>query len=230
MTAVSRKSADRLVLTPDLYVATLEGIKTPEQLVIERQTWAMVERHIDDLQPRLALALRLRYGIRCEPHTLDQVGELFGVCRERVRQIVGKAERNLRYKVLREVDMEQWRRLEADRKAWEQAAKAKRDAQWAAEWEAAAPEREREAEQQRQEAIDRLALQAERRRQERQEQAVAAEKMAREMKRYNVVRQRDLAALAEARSCYKAAIGTPDERQLRSQYVILLHRCYHHWG
>jgi RNA polymerase sigma factor (sigma-70 family) len=43
------------------------------------------------LHARLGQVLRLRFGIGCEPHTLDQIARKWGITRERVRQIETKA-------------------------------------------------------------------------------------------------------------------------------------------
>jgi RNA polymerase primary sigma factor len=51
----------------------------------------------DVLTDREAKVLEMRFGIGdVEPMTLEQVGEQFGVTRERVRQIESKALRKLR--------------------------------------------------------------------------------------------------------------------------------------
>jgi len=96
---------------PDLYIATLEGVKTPEQELLERERYKTLDHTIDDLPPRVALAVRLVYGIRCEPHTLEQAGDIFNVSRERIRQIVAKGERLLRYKILRKENPRRWHKL-----------------------------------------------------------------------------------------------------------------------
>ena len=52
---------------------------------------------LDDLPRRDALVVKLRYGIgTAQPYTLDQIGGVFGVTRERARQIEGRAMRRLR--------------------------------------------------------------------------------------------------------------------------------------
>jgi RNA polymerase primary sigma factor len=53
---------------------------------------------LDTLSPREASVLRLRFGIDCETdHTLEEVGKIFNVTRERIRQIEAKALRKLRH-------------------------------------------------------------------------------------------------------------------------------------
>ena len=50
------------------------------------------------LTPREAQVLRLRFGLEGgHPHTLEEVGAIFNVTRERIRQIEAKALRKLRY-------------------------------------------------------------------------------------------------------------------------------------
>jgi RNA polymerase primary sigma factor len=43
------------------------------------------------LDPNESMVLRLRFGLDGEPQTLERVGKLFGVTRERVRQIEARA-------------------------------------------------------------------------------------------------------------------------------------------
>jgi RNA polymerase primary sigma factor len=66
-----------------------------------------IEKVLGSLTPREADIIRLRYGIGVGyPRTLEEVGKIFGVTRERVRQIEAKAIRKLRHpsrsKTLRE--------------------------------------------------------------------------------------------------------------------------------
>ncbi|MEO8083792.1 MAG: sigma-70 family RNA polymerase sigma factor [Ardenticatenales bacterium] len=57
-----------------------------------------IELILDDLLPREAEVLMLRYGLMDgKQHTLEEVGERFGVTRERIRQIETKAIRRLRH-------------------------------------------------------------------------------------------------------------------------------------
>ena len=52
---------------------------------------------LDRLSPRESKVMRLRYGLDgVEPHTCEQIGKLFGLTRERVRQIQDLALRKLR--------------------------------------------------------------------------------------------------------------------------------------
>jgi DNA-binding CsgD family transcriptional regulator len=53
---------------------------------------------LDSLTPREAKVLRLRFGIDMpSEYTLEEVGEMFGVTRERIRQIEAKALRKMRH-------------------------------------------------------------------------------------------------------------------------------------
>ena len=56
-----------------------------------------VKKSLDELSPREAQVLRLRYGIGTnQDHTLEEVGRTLGLTRERVRQIESAAIRKLR--------------------------------------------------------------------------------------------------------------------------------------
>jgi len=55
---------------------------------IERSNcYAHVVSLLKKLPKREKAAIKMRFGIGCEPHTLDAIGKLFGVTRERARQI-----------------------------------------------------------------------------------------------------------------------------------------------
>nr|MBQ5526237.1 sigma-70 family RNA polymerase sigma factor [Succinivibrionaceae bacterium] len=57
-----------------------------------------IRKALDSLTPREAMVLRYRFGIdMSRDHTLGEVGKLFGVTRERIRQIEAKALRKLRH-------------------------------------------------------------------------------------------------------------------------------------
>ncbi|NMP25224.1 sigma-70 family RNA polymerase sigma factor, partial [Sulfobacillus harzensis] len=54
-----------------------------------------VDHLLEILTPREADVLRLRYGIAGAPMTLQEVGEVFHLTRERIRQIEAKALKKL---------------------------------------------------------------------------------------------------------------------------------------
>ena len=55
-----------------------------------------VERAIAQLNPRMQRVLELRYGLHGEsPRSLEEVGKVLGVTRERVRQLEANAFREL---------------------------------------------------------------------------------------------------------------------------------------
>ena len=71
---------------------------TPSQSVYENMLRERVNEVLSTLTPREARILRLRFGLADNrPYTLEEVGEKFGLTRERIRQIEGKALRRLRH-------------------------------------------------------------------------------------------------------------------------------------
>ena len=70
---------------------------SPEENVMHSAVKVQLERVLDTLQPREKEVLYMRFGLDGEKvKTLEEVGSIFGVTRERVRQIETKAIRKLR--------------------------------------------------------------------------------------------------------------------------------------
>jgi RNA polymerase primary sigma factor len=71
---------------------------SPEDTAAERVMKADIMSVLDTLQPREKEIITLRFGLGedQQPHTLDEVGRLVGLTRERVRQLEARALRKLR--------------------------------------------------------------------------------------------------------------------------------------
>ncbi|GIW83197.1 MAG: hypothetical protein KatS3mg105_5004 [Gemmatales bacterium] len=63
---------------------------------------SIVRNALQHLRPRDAKVIMLRYGIDNREHTLEEVGQILGVTRERVRQIQARAEDRLQYLLRKE--------------------------------------------------------------------------------------------------------------------------------
>jgi len=71
---------------------------TPTQSAFQNLLKEKVEEVLATLTPREARILRLRFGLQNgRAYTLEEVGQKFGLTRERIRQIEGKALRRLRH-------------------------------------------------------------------------------------------------------------------------------------
>jgi RNA polymerase primary sigma factor len=71
---------------------------TPTETVQDHLLREKVEEMLATLTPREARILRLRFGLQNgRSYTLEEVGQKFGLTRERIRQIEGKALRRLRH-------------------------------------------------------------------------------------------------------------------------------------
>jgi RNA polymerase primary sigma factor len=75
-----------------------ESTPTPTQSAYQNLLRDKIEEVLSTLSPREARILRLRFGLHNgRPYTLEEVGQKFGLTRERIRQIEGKALRRLRH-------------------------------------------------------------------------------------------------------------------------------------
>jgi RNA polymerase primary sigma factor len=71
---------------------------SPAQTTYENMLRERVDKVLATLSPREARILRLRFGLENgHTYTLEEVGHKFGLTRERIRQIEGKALRRLRH-------------------------------------------------------------------------------------------------------------------------------------
>lgn len=72
--------------------------KSPTDSAINNNLQEKIRKALSTLTPREETVIRLRYGIDDnKPKTLEEVGEIFNVTRERIRQIEAKALRKLRH-------------------------------------------------------------------------------------------------------------------------------------
>lgn len=70
---------------------------SPAQMTYQNMLRERLEEVLATLSPREARVLRLRFGLgQDRAYTLEEVGQKFGLTRERIRQIEGKALRRLR--------------------------------------------------------------------------------------------------------------------------------------
>jgi len=75
-----------------------ENSPSPSQAAYKNMLEQKVHEVLGTLSPREARILRLRFGLENgRAYTLEEVGEKFGLTRERIRQIEGKALRRLRH-------------------------------------------------------------------------------------------------------------------------------------
>jgi len=75
-----------------------DRLPPPGETAHENLLQKKVEEVLATLSPREACILRMRFGLpNGKAHTLEQVGRKFGLTRERIRQIEGKALRRLRH-------------------------------------------------------------------------------------------------------------------------------------
>lgn len=70
----------------------------PQEIIEERETNATLIKYVEQLRPRECMVLKLRFGLEDrEPKTLEEVAKIYGVTRERIRQIEMKGLKRLRW-------------------------------------------------------------------------------------------------------------------------------------
>ena len=83
-------------------VAQLEGSvyeesEKPEEVLNKKELKAELEKVLGTLTPRETKVLQLRFGLDgCGEHTLEEIGDMLDIGKERVRQIEAKALRKMR--------------------------------------------------------------------------------------------------------------------------------------
>lgn len=69
-----------------------------EQEILNKDLKQQIDFLLNSLKPREAIIVKLRFGIDCDkPHTLEEIGNIFSLTRERIRQIESSALRKLRH-------------------------------------------------------------------------------------------------------------------------------------
>jgi RNA polymerase sigma factor (sigma-70 family) len=71
--------------------------QSPEEVLNTKDVSTLVEQTLNTLSRREAKVLRMRFGIGCEEHTLEEVGACLDLSKERIRQIEVKSMRKLRH-------------------------------------------------------------------------------------------------------------------------------------
>jgi RNA polymerase primary sigma factor len=80
----------------DYYVKDQRAVPAGER-ALEQRTLEAVRKQLSILTTRQEIALRYRFGIEMDKqHTLQEIGDMFVITRERVRQIETQALRRLR--------------------------------------------------------------------------------------------------------------------------------------
>ncbi len=75
-----------------------EAAPTPTQVAYQNMLRDKINEVLDTLSPREARILKMRFGLENgRAYTLEEIGRKFGLTRERIRQIEGKALRRLRH-------------------------------------------------------------------------------------------------------------------------------------
>ncbi|NPA42639.1 MAG: sigma-70 family RNA polymerase sigma factor [Chlorobi bacterium] len=79
-------------------VMRASDVPNPDKELMQESLRTEIERALSTLSPREADVIRLYYGLNGNhPLTLEEIGETFGLTRERVRQIKEKAIRRLKH-------------------------------------------------------------------------------------------------------------------------------------
>jgi len=98
-TAQRSVSAEGMRAALGMHAEEMLELMKPDDLdetVLKHEMVTVVEKQLDSLTPRESKVLRMRFGIGCKEHTLEEVGKTFNVVSERIRQIEAKALRKMK--------------------------------------------------------------------------------------------------------------------------------------
>ena len=83
-------------------------VSSPEEYVIDEHFKEQLYSILDTLTPREREILKLRFGLdNIKPHTLEDVGKIFNVTRERIRQVEAKAIQRLKQEMKARMEEEE---------------------------------------------------------------------------------------------------------------------------
>ncbi len=84
---------------PELPVWEPEAVELDlDEHVFKHELVGLIAKVFENLlTPRELKVISMRFGLGCEEMTLEEVGQVFGVTRERIRQIEAKALRKLKH-------------------------------------------------------------------------------------------------------------------------------------
>jgi RNA polymerase primary sigma factor len=75
-----------------------DGFESPYEMMVKETNFSIIEKAFSTLSDREAQILKMRFGLgEIEPKTLEEVGQHYGLSRERIRQLEIKALRKLRH-------------------------------------------------------------------------------------------------------------------------------------
>lgn len=89
------ESGDKFSELGDFIVDIKPG---PQEILEENELKSLLLKYVKELSPRQQMVIEQRYGLLDgKPKTLDTVGKMFGVTRERIRQIETNALKRLKW-------------------------------------------------------------------------------------------------------------------------------------
>ena len=88
---------DKDVFLASIAQETISNAEDVFESVLDGIRHECVAEQLSRLKPRERDVLKERYGFEGEPKTLEEVGQMLGVTRERVRQIEAKALKKLQH-------------------------------------------------------------------------------------------------------------------------------------
>jgi RNA polymerase sigma factor (sigma-70 family) len=88
---------DMTVDEVEMLMLSSSGAPNPEKLLGDLQGKKVIGDLLDTLTPRESKILKLRYGMDCDAHTYEEIGKVFEVSKDRIRQIEATALRKMRH-------------------------------------------------------------------------------------------------------------------------------------